>query len=104
VQGAVLVHAGRPDAEHEGRSLAVAVLLEADGTVVVEFDDLQRTGLLFAVPPQRRAVVLLIPAAAVAAGKLFCLKSHPVALVPVLIGFVEKSEKRLRRLAHRPIF
>ena len=80
------------------------MLLEADGTVVVEFDDLQRTGLLFAVPPQRRAVVLLIPAAAVAAGKLFCLKSHPVALVPVLIGFVEKSEKRLRRLAHRPIF
>ena len=40
------------------------MLLKADGTIIIEFDDRQRTGFLFAVPTQRGAVVLLIPAAA----------------------------------------
>jgi len=47
------------------------VLLHPDGTVVIEFDDLQRAGLFFAVPAQRGAVVLLVAAAAVGAGELF---------------------------------
>ena len=52
VQGAVLVHAGCPYAEHEGCGFAVAVLLKADGTIVIELDDLQRAGFLFAVAAQ----------------------------------------------------
>ena len=39
--------------------------------VVVELDDFQRAGLLFAVFAQRGAVVLLLAAAAVGAGELF---------------------------------
>ena len=76
VEGAVGIHAGSPHAEHKGRRLAVAVLLKADGTIIIEFDDLQRTGFLFAVPAQRGAVVLLIPAAAMGSGKLFRVERH----------------------------
>ena len=71
VEGAVGVHPLGPDAEYKGRRLAVAVLLHPDGTVVVELDDFQRAGLLFAVFAQRGAVVLLVAAAAVGAGELF---------------------------------
>jgi len=47
------------------------VLLKADGTIVIELDDLQRAGFLFAVAAQGGAVVLLVAAAAVGAGELF---------------------------------
>ena len=76
MEGAVGIHAGSPHAEHKGCRLAVAVLLKADGTIIIEFDDLQRTGFLFAVPAQRGAVVLLIPAAAMGSGKLFRVERH----------------------------
>ena len=71
MEGAVGVHPLGPDAEYKGRRLAVAVLLHPDGTVVVELDDFQRAGLLFAVFAQRGAVVLLVAATAVGAGELF---------------------------------
>ena len=52
VQGAVRVHMVGPHSEHKGRCLAVAVLLKADGPVVVELDDLQRTGFLLPSRPR----------------------------------------------------
>ena len=38
MQRAVLIHAGRPHAEHKGGSLAIAVLLKADSAIVPSSD------------------------------------------------------------------
>src|SRR5699024_12066260 len=64
------------DPKDEGGRFAIAVLLKADLAVVVEFHHFQGARLLFAVAAQHGAVVLLVAAAAVAAGKLFRLICH----------------------------
>ncbi len=78
MQGAVLIHPLGPDTEHERRRLTITVLLHPDGTIIIELDDFQGAGFLFAVPAQSRAVVLLIAAAAVGASELLGCKHFSV--------------------------